>query len=140
MRESQVVAGKKTVGNFLLIDFWRELIRDQHHNHVAVERSFGGVLDYKPGGLGFLARRAVSPETDDHIAARVLQVVGVGVSLRSVADHRDLPRFEMSEIGVLVVINLHSISCEKFVLRAIPPAALHRSPDQHPKRSPPRAW
>src|SRR6059036_800557 len=98
MRESQVVAGKKIVRNFLLIDFWRELIGNQHHNHVAVERSFGRVLNYKPGGLGFLARRAVSPQTDDHIAAGILQVVGVGISLRSVADYRDLLGIEMSEI------------------------------------------
>jgi hypothetical protein len=108
--KSQVVAGKQIVRNFLLIDFWRELIGDQHHHHVPVERSFGRVLNHKPGGLGFLARRALRPETDDHITARVFQVICVGIPLSSVADHGDLLVLEKPRIGVLVVINVHDSS------------------------------
>ena len=110
MCECQIVAGQEIARDVLLIDFWREFIGHQHHHHVAVECSFGGVLNYKAGGFRFFARGAVSSEADDHIAARVFQVVGVGVPLRSVADHCYLLALETAEIRVLVVVNVHYFS------------------------------
>ncbi len=55
--------------------------------------------------LGQVVVRAARPLADDHRAAAVAQVLGLGVALRAVAEDGNRLAFEDREIGVVVVVN-----------------------------------
>lgn len=56
--------------------------------------------------LGQVVVRAAGPLADDHRAAAVAQVLGLGVALRAVAQDGDRLVLQQRQVGVGVVINL----------------------------------
>ena len=46
------------------------------------------------------------PLADHHVAARVAQVLRLGVPLAAIADHRDRLALQEREVGILVVVHL----------------------------------
>ena len=58
------------------------------------------------GGLGLGLRRRAVAQADAHVDARVLQVEGVGVALRAVADDRHLAAGDERAVGVLLVVHV----------------------------------
>src|SRR5207245_9683551 len=55
--------------------------------------------------LGLLPRRRPVPESHPDVEAGVLQVEGMGVALRAVAEHGDRAVLEHRGIGVLLVVH-----------------------------------
>ena len=64
-----------------------------------------GLLDLGPGS-------AALAQADHDLDAAVVQVLGVRMALRAVADDGDLLALDQAQVGVLVVINLHGLSFE----------------------------
>ena len=52
-------------------------------------------------------RRARGLQADDHVAARIRQIHGVGMALRSKTDHGNFLVLDVVQIRVFIVINLH---------------------------------
>ena len=69
-------------------------------------RFFDG-LDGKAGILSLGPGRTALAKTDDNVAARVVQVQGVCVTLAAVADDGNLLTLDERKIGVLVVKDFH---------------------------------
>ncbi len=84
-----------------------QFIGDQDHHEVGCFDCIGDFLDVEASLLGLVPRCAAFTQTDADLDARVLQVVGVGVTLRAVADDRDLALLDEGEVCVLVVKNFH---------------------------------
>jgi hypothetical protein len=66
---------------------------------------FGGVEHFEPVLPRDLPGLRAGIEADDHVAAAVLQIEGVGVALRPVAEHGQGFVREYAEIGVLVGVD-----------------------------------
>jgi hypothetical protein len=64
-------------------------------------------LTVRPAFLALSHEAAALAQADGHLDAGVVQVEGVGVALRAVADDGDLLALDEGEVGVLVVIDLH---------------------------------
>src|SRR5262249_23585499 len=111
MCEGQVVTGQKIWGDLFVIDPGRFLVRDQHHHDVAVKGRFARILNPKARGFSLCARSTARSETHDAIAARILEIICVGVPLCSISYDRDLLALQIAQIGVPVVVNLHLTSC-----------------------------
>ena len=93
--------------DFITVQLELELIRDQDHHHIGAVDCLGHVLDLEASVLGLLARGRSRTQADRHLDTGILQVVGVGMALRTVADDGDLALLDEGKIGVLVVINFH---------------------------------
>ena len=86
----QRIAGLQVGGDILLVDFRLNLVVDQHHHHVAPFGRLGHGLDLQSGLLSSGPVLAAGPQTYAHVAAGLLQVQCVGVTLGAIADNSDL--------------------------------------------------
>ena len=78
----------------------------QEHDQVGLGGGVGDRQHPQPGGLGLGHRRRALAQADAHVDARVLQVEGVGVALRAVADDGDLAAGDEGAVGVLLVVHV----------------------------------
>ncbi|MPN21525.1 hypothetical protein SDC9_168905 [bioreactor metagenome] len=83
------------------------LVRQQDHDEVCSLDRLIDFLDLQAGSLGLVPRRATLAHGDGDLDAGIVQVLGVGVALRAIADDGDLLALDQGEVGVLVVINFH---------------------------------
>ncbi len=64
-------------------------------------------LDLEAGLLGLRPLGTALAQADGDLAAGILQVLGVSMALRAVANDGDLLALDQGEVGVLVVIDFH---------------------------------
>jgi hypothetical protein len=103
-------AGTDVGSNLVAIDVGLELVRGQHHDHVAPCGSFGNIHHLKAciGCLGAAGR--VGTKRDGNFCdTAVLQVGGMGVTLTAIADDDDLLFLDQADIGVTIVIDSHGL-------------------------------
>ena len=77
----------------------------QQHDHVGLGRGVGDGQHPQPGRLGLGHRRRALAQPDPDVDARVLQVQGVRVALRAVADDGHLAALDDRPIGVGLVVD-----------------------------------
>ena len=105
-------------------------VGEQHHRDVGLRDRVRGVHHREAGLLGLRAARRAGAEADAHVVPRVLQVLRVRVSLRSVAEHRDLLAGQRGYVGVLLVIDRRHPRPPR-----VPSLAPHRGPRRRRRRS-----
>ena len=95
----------------VLVDGGDLLVGQQDHDDVGGLHRVGhfgdlqaGLLDLGPGG-------AALAQADHDLDAAVVQVLRVRMALRAVADDGDRLALDQAQVTVLVVINLHGLSC-----------------------------
>ncbi len=104
--KGQGVAILQVGGNVLLVHISLDLVVDKHHHDVA---PLGGLSDghhLQAGLLGILPVLGAGAQAHAHVAAGILQIQGMGVALRAVADDGDLLTVEVVDIAVLRVVHL----------------------------------
>ena len=90
----------------LVVDLLLHVVGREHHDDVGGGRGVGDGVDLEAGVLHLGPAAGAGVEADDHVAAGVAQVEGVGVTLRAKADHGDLLVLEQVKVGVGVVVHL----------------------------------
>ena len=93
-------------GDVLLVDVGLDLVVDEHHHDVAPLGSLGDGHDLQAGGLRLGPALGTGPQAHANVAAGILQVEGMGVALRAVADDGDLLAVQIAELTVLLVVHL----------------------------------
>ncbi len=95
--------------DFPLVELGLELVGGEDHHQIGGGHRLGDILDREAGVFRLDRRSGTLAQGDGHVDARVLEVVGVGVPLGTVADDGYLHPLDNGQIGVLVVINLHCL-------------------------------
>ena len=113
MGKGQRVALLQIGGDILFVNVGLYLVIDEHHHDVAPLGGLGNILNGKPCGLRLGPVLGAFPQAHADLAAGVLQVQGMGMALRAVADHGDLLAVEIVQVAILFIIHL---SHGKFLL------------------------
>ena len=94
--------------NLITVDLRLVLVGRQNHDEVGILRRVGHIRNLK-SRIGRLACRArLAAQADGHVGnARVAQIVGMRVALRTVADHQNVHLLDDRQICIFVVVNLH---------------------------------
>ena len=93
-----------------MVNVGNEFVGQQNHHDIgALGRLFDG-FDRKTGVLSLGPGRTALTKTDNDIAAGVVQVQGVCVTLAAVTNDGDLFTLDKRKIGVLVVKDFHVLS------------------------------
>ncbi len=87
----------------LTVEYGLVLVRRQHHDHVGALHRIVDGLDHEARGFRLGGRGGSGAQAHDHVHARVLEVVGMGMSLGTVTDDGDLLALDQGEITILVV-------------------------------------
>ena len=87
--EGERVARLQAGGDVLVVDRLLLGVGGEDHHDVGGRGGLGDRQHLEALRLGLGDRRRALAEPDDHVDARVLQVEGVGVALRAVADDGD---------------------------------------------------
>ena len=111
--KGQGVALLQIGGDILFVNVGLYLVIDEHHHDVAPLGGLGNILNGKPCGLRLGPVLGAFPQAHADLAAGVLQVQGMGMALRAVADHGDLLAVEIVQVAILFIIHL---SHGKFLL------------------------
>ena len=106
MGKGQRVALLQIGGDVLFIYVGLHLIVDEQHHNIAPLGGLGNGLDSEPGSLRLRPALRALPQAHADLTAGVLQVQGMGVALRAVADHSDFLSVEIVQVAVLFVIHL----------------------------------
>ncbi len=105
MGKGQGLALGHVGSDILLVDLGLNLIVDQDHNNVSPLSGLGNGLDRQSGLLSLSAALGTLTQADAHVAAGILQVQGMGMSLRAVADDSDLLTVQVVQVAVLLIIH-----------------------------------
>ena len=89
-----------------LVDLLLLGVGQQHHHDVGGLHRFAGGQHRETRGFGLRLRLRALAQADDDVDARVLQVQRVRVSLRAVAQDRDLLVGDEAEVGVILVVHV----------------------------------
>lgn len=96
-------------GDIVAVDVRLGFVRQQDHHHVGRLDRFADFLDRVAGCFGLFPRGTVLAQADDDIDTGFLQVLGVGMALRTVTDDGHFLVTDDGKVGVLVVINFHLV-------------------------------
>ena len=105
MGEGQGLALGHVGGDALLVHVGLDLVIDQDHDDVA---PLGGLLDglhLQTGLLGVGPVLRALAQAHAHVAAGVLQVQRVGVTLGAIADDGDLLPVQIADVAILLIIH-----------------------------------
>ena len=105
------------------VQLGRGLIGNQNHDHVGPLSDVGDGVDFKAGLLRLGNGFGVGGKAYFHLNAGVLEVEGVGVALRAVADDGHFLGLNEGKVGVVIVVSLSHddldfplrTGCEMFV-------------------------
>ncbi len=89
-----------------VVDLGRGLVGGQVHDDVGPLADLGDGADLEAGLAGALGVGGVGAKADADVNAGVLEVEGVGVALRAVADDGDFLGLDEGEVCVCVVVGL----------------------------------
>ncbi len=95
-----------------VVDVRGQLVGDEHHHDVGLLRRLARGHDSQAVGLDLLPSRRVRAQADPDVAARVVEVQRVRVTLTAVADDRDLARAQQIEVAILLVEDV----CHDFLI------------------------
>ena len=104
--KGQGVALLQIGGDVLLVDVGLHLVVDEDHDDVGPLGGLGHGFDGEAGLFGVSPVFGALTESHAHVAAGILQVEGVGMSLGAVADDGDLLAVEIAELTVLFIVHL----------------------------------
>ena len=93
--------------NVVFVDGCDIFIRQQDHHNV---RSLDRVVHFhhiQTSFANFVPGRATLAQTHNHFHAAVVQVLGMGMTLATVADDGHCLTFDQAQVAVFVVINFH---------------------------------
>src|SRR5690606_38803380 len=107
--ECQRGAGLDVGVYFVALDRSDVCIGQQHHDDIGGFDGLGAFFDFQAGVSGFFPRCAVLAQPNNDLHARVMQVQGVGVALRAVADDGNGFAFNEGQVAVFVVENFHVV-------------------------------
>ena len=105
MGEHQELAGPEVRRDLRVVDRLLGGVRDEDHDHVGRADGVRDVGDPQPGLLGERPALRTRREPDDDVDARLVEVQGVGMALRPVADDRDVLPGERRRIRIIVVVH-----------------------------------
>ena len=91
----------------VVVNIGNLLIGQQHHDHVS---RFDRVVDFhhvQASFADFVPGSASLAQTHHHFDAAVVQVLGVGMALRTIADDGHGFAFDQAQVTVFVVIDFH---------------------------------
>ena len=88
--EEERVARREVGGDVLVVDRLLLGVGHQDHDDVGLGRGLGDRQHRRPGASALASDDEPSRRPTPHVDARVLEVEGVGVALRAVADDGDL--------------------------------------------------
>src|SRR5262245_20038880 len=108
--ESKIVPVLESRFDLFFVGLALKFVGQQGHDDIGRVYSLGSLGDFKAGIFGLRPGFTFTPQTDDHVNARVAQVVCVRVTLATVTKDRNPFSFENTQICVAIVINLHRIS------------------------------
>ncbi len=108
VRAKQEVARAQLRLDLMGVDVGLNFIRQEDVDEITCMGRVGGRHRFEPITHRRLVVRRARPLTDDDLTARIAQVLGLGMSLAAVADHRDRLAFEQREVGILVVVHFGS--------------------------------
>ena len=106
MSKSQCLALSQIRSDVLTVDLSLNLVVDQHHNDISPLRSFLHSLNSQTGLLGLSPVLGAGAQADTHIAAGILQVQSMSVTLRSVTDDCDFLTVQVIQVAILLIIHL----------------------------------
>jgi hypothetical protein len=106
MREHQHLAGGEIGRDLAGEQTPGDMVRHQHHDDVGPLRDRGHRVDREAGGLRLRARAAVVGQSDPDVDTAVLEIEGVRVPLRPVADDRHFFRADQRQIRIVVIEHL----------------------------------
>jgi hypothetical protein len=93
-----------------VVDLGDVLVRQQDHDDVGGLDRFVHFGHLQAGLLDLVPRSAAAAQADGDVDAGIVQVLGVRVTLRAVADDGDVLAFDEGEVAVFVVENFHGHS------------------------------
>ena len=105
MRAHEDLARLHLGRDVLAVEVALELVGDEDVDDVASFGGVGGAHRLEAVADGEVVVLAAGALANDDLHAGIPEVLGVGVTLRAVADDGDGLALEMIEVGVLVVIN-----------------------------------
>ena len=105
VRERERVAVREVRRDVGLVDLLLLGVGQQHHDDVGFPHRVAGRQHAQTRGFGLGLRLRSFAQPDDHVDAGVLQVQRVRVSLRAVAEDRDLAVGDQRGVGVVVVVH-----------------------------------
>ena len=89
------------------IDLTDVFIWQQDHDDVRILDRIVDFSHVQAGVLGLVPRCAALAQTNRHLAAGILQILGVGMALRTVTDDGHVLVFDQGQVCVFVVENFH---------------------------------
>jgi hypothetical protein len=104
--DRQVVAGLQVRLHVFAVDGRGALVGERHHHDVGLARGLGRSEDPQPGRLGLGPGRRFLAQPHHDVDTGRREVLGVGVALAAIAEHRDGATLEPPQIGILVVVDL----------------------------------
>ena len=106
VRAEQEVARPKVRLDLAGVDVALDLVGQEDIDQVAGLGGLGGRHRLEAVADGQVVIGRARALADHHVAARVAQVLRLGVPLAAIADHRDRLALEQREVGILVVVHL----------------------------------
>ncbi len=111
VRQREIFSGAHGGRDFGVVNSRRQFVGSEDHDDVGFFRGLAHGHHAQSGFLRFGDRCAGALQADNHVAARVRQIHGVGMALRSKTDHGNFLVFDVVQIRVFIVVNLHISSC-----------------------------
>ena len=93
-----------------LVLIWRQ----DHHDVSAIGSGADG-CDGQTGRLGLRPATRALTQSNHNLDTGLFEIIGVGVPLRTVADHCDLTRLNKRKIRILIVVNIECHMSEPLI-------------------------
>jgi hypothetical protein len=86
------------------------LVGQQHHHDIGILDRLANFLDLETGLFRLVPRSTALAQANRYLDPGILEVLGMGMALRAIADDGHFLALDEGEVGILVVINFHSFS------------------------------
>ncbi|MPN55550.1 hypothetical protein SDC9_203234 [bioreactor metagenome] len=103
MGEGQGLALGHVRGDVALVDVGLHLVVDEDHDNVAPLGGLGNGHDLQAGLLGNSPVLGALTQAHDYVAAGVLQVKGMGMTLGTITDHGDFFAAEITQFAIFLI-------------------------------------
>ncbi len=116
VRTHQHIPGRQVVPNLVAVDVGLNFVGQQDIDHVGCLGCLGDRHRLEAVSDRQIVVRRSRSLTDHDLATAVSQILGLGVTLRTVTKNRNRLAFEMGQVGVVIVINRGSHESVTFCL------------------------
>ena len=101
----QHIAGGQIGSNILFIHLGLQFVVDQNHNNISLLGSLSRGINLKALSLSLGPGFAALIQTDDNVAAGILQVFGMSMALRTVTDNGNLFVLQQRQLTIFLIVN-----------------------------------